>query len=114
MTHHEEHGRLWQDVLRKSDRPAVTRANPQLAPVVDRRLDVVADLADVNNLALDLESVAADTYLRSLTEATSVDTARAAARIGIIEQQHQAFLLLALANYPAPDSLMRPEKAITP
>ena len=114
MTHHEEHGRLWQDILRKSGRPAVTRANPQLSPVVDRRLNVAAKLEDVANLALDLESVAADTYLRSLAEATSVDTIRAAARIGIIEQQHQAFLLLALGNYPAPDSLLRPERAITP
>src|SRR5207247_1465119 len=71
MTHHEEHGRLWQDILRNSGRPAVTRANPQLSPVVDRRLNVAAELQDVANLALDLESVAADTYLRPLADATN-------------------------------------------
>ena len=49
-----------------------------------------------------------------MTEAAGVDTARSAARIGIVEQQHQAFLLLALGQYPAPDALMRPEKAVTP
>ena len=114
MTHHEEHGRLWQEVLRKAGKPAVTRANPQLAPAVERQLGVVADFEGAARLALGLEDVAADTYLRSLAEATNADTVRAAARIGIVEQQHQAFLLLAIGNYPAPDSLMRPEKAVTP
>ena len=114
MTHHEEHGRLWQDLLRKTGRPAVTHANPQLAPVVELQLGAVKDLDDAARLALGLESIAADTYLRSMTEAVGVDTARSAARIGIVEQEHQAFLLLALGQYPAPDSLMRPEKAVTP
>jgi hypothetical protein len=81
---------------------------------VGRQLDVVSDFEGAARLALGLEDVAADTYLRSLAEATNADTVRAAARIGIVEQQHQAFLLLAIGNYPAPDSLMRPEKAVTP
>jgi hypothetical protein len=114
MTHHEEHGRLWQDALGKAGRPAVTRPNPQLAPAVALQIDTVASMDEVARLALGLEDVAADTYLRSLAEATSVETARAAARIGIVEQEHQAFLVLATGNYPAPESLMRPDKAVTP
>lgn len=92
----------------------MTLANAQLAPAVERQLAAVSDLDNAAQLALGLESVAADTYLRSMTEAAGVETARSAARIGIVEQQHQAFLRLALGQYPAPDSLMRPEKAVTP
>jgi Ferritin-like domain len=114
MTHHEEHGRLWQDVLHKAGRPAVTRWNPQLAPAVERQLEVVSNVDEAARLAYSLEEVAADTYLRSMVEAPSPETGRAAARIGIVEQEHQAFLLLAIGNYPAPDSLMRPDKAVTP
>jgi len=114
MTHHEEHVQVWQDILGKSGRAAVIEPNRQMAPAVQRQLDVVKDVDGALHLALGLEDVAADTYLRSLTEASSVEAARTAARIGIVEQQHQAFLLLAIGDYPAPDSLMRPEKAVTP
>jgi hypothetical protein len=114
MAHHVEHERFWQNLVRRAGRPPVTAANAQLAPAVRRQLDEVHDVDSAARLALGLEGIAADTYLRAISELADVDLTRSAARIGIVEQQHQAFLLFAIGNYPAPDVFMRPEKAVTP
>lgn len=113
MAHHQEHLDAWNTVLTGAGRPEVTAPNAELKPTVDGEFAKVKDVAGAANLALMLEQIAAQTYLKAIPTLTSKDAIRTAASIQVVDQQHQAILLYALGMYPVPDVFQSTDKAVS-
>lgn len=111
LSHHQEHRDFWNGVLRGAGRPEVTTPNAKLKPTVDAEFAKVADVAGAANLALTLEDVAAQTYLKAIPQLKGKDAVRKAAEIQVVDQQHQSILLYALGKYPVPETFQKTEKA---
>lgn len=111
--HHQEHLDAWNTVLTGAGRPEVTTPNAQLKPTVDGEFAKVTDVAGAANLALMLEQIAAQTYLKAIPTLQSKDAIRTAASIQVVDQQHQAILLYALGMYPVPDIFQPTDKAVS-
>ncbi|MGH3926801.1 MAG: ferritin-like domain-containing protein [Pseudonocardiaceae bacterium] len=111
--HHQEHLDAWNTVLTGAGRSEVTAPNAQLKPTVDGEFAKVTDVAGAANLALTLEQIAAQTYLKAIPTLRSTDAIRTAAAIQVVDQQHQAILLYALGMYPVPDVFQPTDKAVS-
>lgn len=111
MAHHEEHLKAWNGVLSAAGKPEVTEPNATLKPVVDAEFAKVKDVGGLANLALMLEQIAAQTYLKAIPTLKSKDAIRKAAEIQVVDQQHQSILLYALGKYPVPDVFQSTSKA---
>jgi hypothetical protein len=114
MDHHQSHLNAWNDVLKKAGQPAVTEPDAKLKPVVDGEFAKVKDVAGAATLALTLEDIAAQTYLKALPSLKSADAIRLAGSIQAVDQQHQAILLFALGKYPVPEVFQKTDKAASP
>ena len=111
MGHHQEHLDAWNKVITGAGGTAVTEPNAKLKPVVDAEFAKVKDVAGAAKLALMLEQIAAQTYLKVLPTLKSKDAIKLAGSIQAVDQQHQAILLFALGQYPVPDVFQKTEKA---
>lgn len=111
MGHHQEHLDAWNKVITGAGGEAVTEPNAKLKPVVDAEFAKVKDVGGAANLALMLEQIAAQTYLKVLPTLKSKDAIKLAGSIQAVDQQHQAILLFALGKYPVPDTFQKTEKA---
>ncbi len=110
-TQHTEHLAVWNRVMRADGKPEVTTADAGLKPTIDGMLAQVVDVAGAARLALLLEEILADTYLKSIPTLVDTESVRAAALILVTDQQHQVILRLALGEYPVPEPLQVPDKA---
>ncbi len=113
LDQHQQHLEAWNKVLTSAGKPEVTAPNATLKPTVDSEFAQVKDVTGVANLALTLEQIAAQTYLKAIPTLKDKDAIRTAAQIQIIDQQHQAILLYALGMYPVPDVFQSTDKAVT-
>lgn len=111
--HHEEHLNAWNTVLTGAGRSEVTEPNAELKPTVDEELAKVNDVAGAANLALMLEQIASQTYLKAIPSLQSVDAIRTAASIQVVDQQHQSILFYALGMYPVPEVFQSTDKAVS-
>lgn len=111
MAQHQQHLDAWNKVLTSAGAQAVTEPNAQLKPVVDQMFGQVKDVAGAANLALTLEDIAAQTYLKAIPTLQSKDAIKLAGSIQIVDQQHQAILLYALGKYPVPEVFQKTDKA---
>lgn len=111
MGHHQEHLDAWNKVITGADGKEVTEPNAKLKPVVDAEFAKVKDVAGAAKLALMLEDIAAQTYLKVLPTLKSKDAIKLAGSIQAVDQQHQAILLFALGMYPVPETFQKTEKA---
>lgn len=111
--HHQEHLDAWNTVLTGAGKSEVTTPNAQLKPTVDGEFAKVTDVAGAANLALMLEQIAAQTYLKAIPTLKSKDAIRTAASIQVVDQQHQAILRYALGMYPVPDVFQSTDKAVS-
>lgn len=111
MGHHQEHLDAWNKVITGSGGTAVTEPNAKLKPVVDAEFAKVKDVAGAAKLALMLEEIAAQTYLKVLPTLQGKDAIKLAGSIQAVDQQHQAILLFALGMYPVPETFQKTEKA---
>ena len=111
MGHHQEHLDAWNKVITGSGGTAVTEPNAKLKPVVDAEFAKVKDVAGAAKLALMLEQIAAQTYLKVLPTLKGKDAIKLAGSIQAVDQQHQAILLFALGEYPVPDTFQKTDKA---
>lgn len=111
MAHHEAAMKAWNDVLATASKPAVTEPNATLKPKVDAQFAQVKDVAGLANLALMLEEIAADTYLKAVSMLQSKEAIKLAGSIQVIDQQHRAVLLYALGQYPVPETFQQADKA---
>ena len=111
MSHHQSALDAWNKVLTTGGGQAVTTPDAKLKPVVDAKFGKVTDVAGAATLALELEQIAAQTYLKAIPTLKSKDAITLAGSIQIIDQQHQAILLFALGKYPVPDVFQKTDLA---
>ncbi len=111
LAHHKEHLAAWNGVLKSAGRPEVTAPNATLKPTVDQMFAAVTDVAGVARLALLLEDIAAQTYLKAIPLLKDKAAIRKAGEIQIVDQQHQAILLYTLGMYPVPEVFQKTDKA---
>ena len=102
----------WNEVITAAGEAEVTEPNAELAPVVADMFADVTDVAGAAMLALELEDIAAQTYLSAIPVLESPAAIQLAGSIQIIDQQHQAILLFALGQYPVPEVFQKTDKAV--
>lgn len=113
LAHHQEALQAWNKVLTSAGQPEVNTPNAKLKPTVDAEFAKVKDVTGAARLALMLEGVAADTYLKALPTLQSADARKQAAQIQAVDQQHRAVLLFVLGEYPVPEVFQSTEDAVT-
>jgi hypothetical protein len=111
MGNHQAHLDAWNKVLSDAGEAEVTEPNADLKPVVDGEFAKVKDVAGAAMLALMLEEIAAQTYLKVLPTLTSPEAIQLAGSIQVVDQQHQSVLLFALGQYPVPEVFQKTDKA---
>ncbi len=114
LAHHQEHLDAWNSVLKDAGAEEVTAPDAKLKPVVDAEFAKVKDVAGAAKLALTLEDIAAQTYLKALPSLQSTDAIKLAGSIQAVDQQHVAILNFALGMYPVPDVFQKTDKAASP
>jgi hypothetical protein len=114
LAHHQEHLAAWNTVITGGGGDEVTEPNAELAPVVADQFSKVTDVAGAATLALELEDIAAQTYLSAIPVLESPEAIQLAGSIQIVDQQHQAILLFALGQYPVPEVFQKTDKAASP
>ena len=97
---HSEHATAWNGVLRANMKAKVTIVNPTLAPVVKADFAKVKNVADLANLALTLETIAAETYQAETSMLQSAAAIGLSSSIQPVEMQHIAILHYVLGEYP--------------
>lgn len=102
MAQHKDHAAAWNAVLTGAGKPAVTATDATLTPTVNSLFAKVTDVTGLANLALQIEEIAAATYLASISELNSDKAVAAAATIQPVEMQHAAILNYVLGQYPVP------------
>jgi Ferritin-like domain len=102
--HHRDHAAAWNAVLTRSDKQAVTGVDVTVKAQVDQQFSQVKDVAGLARLALELEDVAAATYLAAIDAVKSPAGIKTAATIEPVELQHSAILNFVLGQYPVPNS----------
>lgn len=112
MAQHQVHLDSLNKVIVGGGKPKVTAPNATLKPTVDAAFAKVKDAAGAAGLALMLEEIAAQTYLKAIPALTQKASIMLAGQIFIIDQQHQAILLYALGMYPVPVTFVKTDKAV--
>jgi hypothetical protein len=103
--HHKAHAAAWNAILTGANKRAVTGVDKTVKTgVVDPAFAKVKDVGGLANLALELENVAAATYLNGISVITAKAGIATAASIQPVELQHAAILNFVLGKYPVPDS----------
>ncbi len=102
---HKDHAAAWNAILTGAGKPAVSGVDSTVkTAVIDPAFANVKDVPGLAKLALQLENVAAATYLESIGLVKSSGGIKVAASIQPVEMQHAAILNLLLGQYPVPMS----------
>lgn len=104
MNQHEQHAAAWNAALTGAGKQKVTETDPALTPTVKNMFASVTDVAGLAKLALDLETIAAQTYQAAVDALSSHSAVQIAATIQPVEMQHIAILNLVLGQYPIPNA----------
>jgi hypothetical protein len=107
---HAEHQAAFNDVVRRLGGKKQTKPDPAFVPVVNKAVSGLSGatpsvgIMGVVSLALELENVAAETYVNDMSSLKNVNAKRVTASIMGVEAQHVAVLLavqaLLQANAP--------------
>ena len=109
--HHNDHAAAWNSVLTGVGKQAVTGVDLTVKADVDEAFADVNDVAGLAMLALELENVAAATYLSGIGIMSDEGAIKTAASIQPVEMQHAAILNFVLGNDPVPDGFSKTEGA---
>lgn len=102
---HQDHAAAWNAILVGAGKPKVTGVDTTVkSAVIDPAFAQVKDVPGLAMLALQLENVAAATYLESIDLIKSPGGIKTSASIQPVEMQHAAILNLLLGQYPVPMS----------
>jgi hypothetical protein len=104
MAQHADHAKAWNSILVGAGYKAISAPDPALNGVINADLGKVANVVDLAKLALNLEGVAAATYLEALYALSSKSARAIAATIQPVEMQHVAILNFVLGTYPVPNA----------
>ncbi len=114
MAHHQAALDAWNEVLEAAGEPAVDAPPADLEMTVNDKFAEVTDIKGAAMLALELEEIAADTYLAAIPELMSKDAIALAGSIQPIDMQHMAVLRFALGEYPVPEAFADADMAAKP
>jgi hypothetical protein len=101
---HQEHAKAWNSVLEAHHQAPVTQLNPTLAPTVMSDLKKVTNVTKLADLAITLETIAAETYQAETSMLTTPAAIALSASIEPVEMQHIAILYYVLGKYPGAQS----------
>lgn len=102
---HMDHAAAWNAILTSAGKSEVTGVDSTVkTAVIDPAFAKVTDVAGLAKLALQLEDVAAATYLESIGLIKSPGGIKTSASIQPVEMQHAAILNFVLGQYPVPMS----------
>ncbi len=104
MAQHQDHAAAWNSILTGAGQKQVTYTDASLTPTVNSMFAKVTDVTGLAQLALEIEQIAAATYLSSLTELSSAKAIATASSIQPVEMQHAAILYYVLGQYPVPNA----------
>lgn len=93
--HHNDHGLAYNDLAGRLGGKTQTGPNSSVSQLVTRERGRLAELGGVVELAVQLETVAAQTYQNNLASLADVNARRLCASILAVESQHLAALLIA-------------------
>jgi len=114
QTQHKAHADAWNAALAQAGKAKVTGVDLTVKNgVVDPAFAKVTDVAGLATLALQLENVAAATYLSGIGAISDPGGIKTAASIQPVEMQHAAILNFVLGQYPAPDTFAKTDGART-
>lgn len=110
---HADHAGAWNSVLTKAGKSAISGVDVTVnSAVVKPAFAKVRTVSDVAALALELENVAAATYLNGVQNALTESAAiKIAMTIQPVEMQHAAILNLISGTYPVPDGFAKTDGA---
>jgi hypothetical protein len=109
---HRDHANAWNAVLAKAGQPKVTGVDMTVkTAVVDPAFAKVTDVPGLAQLALQLEDVAAATYLSVIPVLHDKAGIMLTSTIQPVEMQHSAILNFVLGQYPVPRSFASTEGA---
>ncbi len=112
---HKEHAGAWNSILTGAGKTAITGGDKTVMDgVVTPAFAKVTDAVGLAMLALQLENVAAATYLNGINGLTSMGAIQKAISIQPVEMQHAAILNYVLGNYPVPDTFAKTDGARPP
>lgn len=116
MSQHTDHAGAWNSVLTKAGHAKVTGVDVTVnTKVVKPAFAKVANVSDLAKLALQLEDVAAATYLNGVQNALTASSAiKVAMTIQPVEMQHAAILNLITGTYPIPRGFASTDGARSP
>jgi hypothetical protein len=97
---HQQHAAAWNAVLKSHGKAPVTVTNPTLTPTVQSDFAKVTDIAGLAQLAVTLETIAAQTYQVETSKLKSSAAIQLSSSIQPVEMQHIAILYYVLGMYP--------------
>ncbi len=101
---HTQHAAAWNGVLTGAGKQKVTVTNPTLTPTVQSDFAKVTDVTGLAQLALTLETIAAQTYQAETAKLKSSAAIGLSSSIQPVEMQHIAILYYVLGEYPGSQS----------
>jgi hypothetical protein len=107
QSQHKDHAAAWNGVLTGAGKKAVSGVDLTVKKSVDKAFAQVKDVPGLAKLALDLENVAAATYIAAIGVVKNPAGIKTAATIQPVEMQHAAILNFLLGEYPVPDSFAK-------
>lgn len=97
---HMAHAQAWNSALTGAGKAAVTATDPALTPTVNAAFAKVTNAAELAQLALLIENIAAQTYQKAIPVLSASSSIGVAATIAPVEMQHAAILYYVLGQYP--------------
>jgi hypothetical protein len=107
QSQHKDHAAAWNGVLTGAGKKAVSGVDTTVKKSVDKAFAGVKDVPGLAKLALDLENVAAATYIAAIDVVKVPAGIKTAATIQPVEMQHAAILHFLLGEYPVPDAFAK-------
>jgi hypothetical protein len=111
---HQQHAEAWNAVLKSHGKAPVTVTNPKLTPTVQADFAKVTDVTGLAELALTLETIAAQTYQAETAKLKSSAAIGLSSSIQPVEMQHIAVLYYVLGKYPGAQSAAGTPLAFNP
>jgi Ferritin-like domain len=111
---HQQHADAWNGVLKSNHKAAVTVTNPTLTPTVKSDFAKVTDIESLAQLAITLETIAAQTYQAETSMLKSKAAIGLSSSIQPVEMQHIAILYYVLGMYPGAQSASGTPLAFNP
>lgn len=105
---HAEHAKAFNAAVVRLGGKQQTGPDPKYAPVVQQALPKIKDAGDVISLALSLEDIAAQTYVKDTSEVTTPALRQLFSSVAGVEAQHRAVLLEVQTLLPTPDLIVSP------